>query len=205
MTDDRPPSMSDGRALLTDREREALTGGATDNYRYKTRSYFRNRLEKLERDVALLAEHDPELLEELRSVVCGGEPERTAAPARPEPEPAPSEGTAESGNTRRDTPPREPAVDEPQADGLPDVGELEFKRDLNPRRREELRRWLEHVRDTGEGVTKSDFEGWWSDDRGERTGYNAGSFWEAFAKASMKQLEHFEQPNARTYRWVGPA
>jgi len=62
--------MTEGRALLTEREREALTGDGSDSYRYKTRTYFRSRLEQLETDVTLLAEHDPELLEELREVVC---------------------------------------------------------------------------------------------------------------------------------------
>lgn len=63
-------SMTEGRALLTEREREALAGDGSDSYRYKTRTYFRSRLEQLETDVALLAEHDPELLDELREVVC---------------------------------------------------------------------------------------------------------------------------------------
>jgi len=63
-------TMSEGRGLLTDREREALQGGGSDSYRYKTRTYFRRRLEKVERDVALLKEHDPDLLNELRDVVC---------------------------------------------------------------------------------------------------------------------------------------
>ena len=62
-------SMSDGRALLTDRERDALAGEASDSYRYKTRTYLRHRLEKLEEDADLLAEHEPELFDELRDVV----------------------------------------------------------------------------------------------------------------------------------------
>ena len=66
-------SMSDGRALLTEREREALAGEATDSYRYKTRSYFRNRLEELDDDIDVLRENDPDLLEELREVVCDGD------------------------------------------------------------------------------------------------------------------------------------
>jgi hypothetical protein len=64
--------MTEGRALLTEREKEALAGDGSDSYRYKTRTYFRSRLEKLERDVEMLAEHDPELLDELRDVVCAG-------------------------------------------------------------------------------------------------------------------------------------
>mgnify|MGYP006298843007 CR=1 FL=1 len=62
--------MSEGRGLLTKREREALAGDDSDSYRYKTRTYFRRRLEKLTRDVEILSEHDPDLLEELREVVC---------------------------------------------------------------------------------------------------------------------------------------
>jgi len=65
--------MSQGRGLLTESEREAIAGDASDSYRYKTRSFFRDRLEEVEEDVATLAEHDPELLEELRGVVCEGE------------------------------------------------------------------------------------------------------------------------------------
>jgi len=62
--------MTEGRGLLTEREREALAGDNSDSYRYKTRTYFRRRLEKVETDIEILAENDPELLEELREVVC---------------------------------------------------------------------------------------------------------------------------------------
>jgi len=62
--------MSDGRALLTDREREALESDESGSYRYKTRSYIRNRIERLEADAELLAEAEPELFEELQAAVC---------------------------------------------------------------------------------------------------------------------------------------
>jgi hypothetical protein len=65
-----PSGMSDGRALLTEREREALAGDETGSYRYKTRTYLRNRIEKLERDAELLAEHEPELFDRLQAAVC---------------------------------------------------------------------------------------------------------------------------------------
>jgi len=65
-----PSGMSEGRALLTEREREALAGDESGSYRYKTRSYLRNRLEKLERDAELLAEHEPELFDRLQAAVC---------------------------------------------------------------------------------------------------------------------------------------
>lgn len=63
-------AMSEGRALLTEREREALAGDESGSYRYKTRTYLRNRLEKLERDAELLAEHEPELFDRLQAAVC---------------------------------------------------------------------------------------------------------------------------------------
>lgn len=69
----KPAGMSEGRGLLTQREREALAGEESDSYRYKTRTYYRRRLEKVAEDVEILAEHDPELLEELREVVCVNE------------------------------------------------------------------------------------------------------------------------------------
>ena len=62
--------MSQGRGLLTESEREAIAGEASDSYRYKTRSFLRDRLKEVEEDIAVLEEHDPELLKELREVVC---------------------------------------------------------------------------------------------------------------------------------------
>ena len=62
--------MSEGRGLLTEQERQAIAGKKSDTYRYKTRSFFRSRLERLDKDVSTLEEHDPELLNELQEVVC---------------------------------------------------------------------------------------------------------------------------------------
>jgi len=62
--------MTGGRGLLTEKEREAIAGESSDSYRYKTRSFFRDRLQELSEDVQTLEEHDPELLEELREIVC---------------------------------------------------------------------------------------------------------------------------------------
>ena len=58
-----------GRGLLTDAERAALTGERSDSYRYKTRSYLRDRIEQVERDAEVLAEHAPDLLAELQAAV----------------------------------------------------------------------------------------------------------------------------------------
>lgn len=62
--------MSSGRGLLTESEREALSGGSSDNYRYKTKSYLNDRIDKLKEDVEVLQKHDPDSLQRLQSVVC---------------------------------------------------------------------------------------------------------------------------------------
>jgi len=64
--------MSGRRALLTEREREIVSGEAgdiSDEYRYQTISRVRNRLQRLNRDIEALEAHGA-LAEELRDVVC---------------------------------------------------------------------------------------------------------------------------------------
>ena len=60
------------RGLLTKREREILTGDAdvTDNYQYRVVSRVRTKINAIDRDMDVLAEHRPDLIEELREVVC---------------------------------------------------------------------------------------------------------------------------------------
>jgi hypothetical protein len=66
--------MARGRALLTEYEKESLAGKHTDQRRYEARSRFRSRIgENLAEDVEFLEEHDPELLDELRDIVCEDE------------------------------------------------------------------------------------------------------------------------------------
>ena len=86
--------------------------------------------------------------------------------------------------------------------GVIDLDALSFDRDLTDARRSQLEAWIRHAAGA-DGVSKSDFEDWWTDDRHGETGYNAGSFWEAFAKAAMKQSDQFTKPNTRTYRYTG--
>jgi hypothetical protein len=65
---------SDGaktRALLTETEREQIAGEHGRDRRYQATSRARGRIqEELARDIDVLKEHHPELLEELREVVC---------------------------------------------------------------------------------------------------------------------------------------
>lgn len=65
--------MAKTRALMTDSERQRISGEANvdDNKKYQAISRVRNRInDELVRDVQVLEEHHPELLEELRDVVC---------------------------------------------------------------------------------------------------------------------------------------
>ncbi|ELZ16073.1 hypothetical protein C477_16305 [Haloterrigena salina JCM 13891] len=67
------PSVTNGRALTTDRDRRHLAraGDADDNDHYQAVSRVRRRIrENIDEDVELLQEHNPRLLEELRDVVC---------------------------------------------------------------------------------------------------------------------------------------
>lgn len=68
-------SLADYRGLLTDREREILTGRAdvSKNYVYQIRHRVRAKIERLETDVEILIEHQPDLAQELRTAI------RTAA------------------------------------------------------------------------------------------------------------------------------
>ena len=63
--------MAKTRALLTETEREQIAGEHGDSRKYQATSRVRGRIqEELENDVEVLKEHHPDLLEELREVVC---------------------------------------------------------------------------------------------------------------------------------------
>jgi len=65
--------MAKTRALLTETEREQIAGEHGRDRRYQATSRVRSRIkEELSKDVEVLAEHHPDLLEELREVVCEG-------------------------------------------------------------------------------------------------------------------------------------
>lgn len=64
-------TMPEGRAMMTDREREIISGDAdvSDDYRYQTISRVRRRFEQLDADLAAMEAHG-DLAEEFREVVC---------------------------------------------------------------------------------------------------------------------------------------
>lgn len=72
MAEQDQTGMARGRALITEAEREHIAGERSDEQRkYEAVSRVRARiLEELTADVEILEEHHPELLGELRDVVC---------------------------------------------------------------------------------------------------------------------------------------
>lgn len=75
MVDAATEAMADRRALLTDREREIITGAAdvTDEYRYQTVSRIRRRLkDRLTDDLDAMDRHGG-LGDDVRDIVCEGD------------------------------------------------------------------------------------------------------------------------------------
>ena len=75
MSDQDQTGMARGRALITETEREHIAGERDHpQRRYEAVSRVRARIEEeLAEDVLLLEQHHPDLLEELREVVCDEE------------------------------------------------------------------------------------------------------------------------------------
>jgi hypothetical protein len=110
----------------------------------------------------------------------------------------PRDDGADQGNSAE--PVADPVDD---TDGfMPPVAALTFDKKANDKRVMVVEEWLEHVRQDGR-VQKSDFEAWYTDEHADRTGYERGGFWDFFAKPAMRQVEGIDQPNSRTYVWVG--
>lgn len=71
MSEKQATGMAKTRALLTETDREYITGAGGDDRKYQSASRIRRRIqEELPEDVEILEEHHPELLAELREVVC---------------------------------------------------------------------------------------------------------------------------------------
>lgn len=63
--------MAKTRALLTDTDRDYITGESGRKRRYESAARIRARIqEELPHDIEVLQEHHPALLNELREVVC---------------------------------------------------------------------------------------------------------------------------------------
>lgn len=68
------PAMADDdyRAILTQREKEILSGDADvgEKYYYRVVTRVRDKIEKLDADLSILDEHHDTLGDELRETVC---------------------------------------------------------------------------------------------------------------------------------------
>lgn len=191
--------MSEGRALLTEREREALVGDESDSYRYKTRSYLRNRLGKLERDAELLAKHEPELYDRLQSVVCDG-----ATAGRESGRETASEPPEENGSQHTDTHPprRESATAPSENDELRDRvrDDLMGSDELLEARVDGVLKMYDYLREHGE-ATKSELLNVVDIDAVDYA--DAGSVWSNMVKGkdTLRALPGVEKPPTGRSKW----
>lgn len=60
------------RGLLTEREREIISGEAdvSDNYRYRVVSRIRKKIKNVDKDASILNNNREDLFDELQEVVC---------------------------------------------------------------------------------------------------------------------------------------
>lgn len=71
MCANQSPSMAKSRAMLTQTEREQIAGEHGKERKYQAASRIRSRVDdELSQDLEVLSEHHPDLLNELKEVVC---------------------------------------------------------------------------------------------------------------------------------------
>lgn len=178
-----------GRALLTDREREALDGEETGSYVYKTRSVVRDRIDRLATDAELLAETEPELYAELLDAVQSA-----------------GSGDMEPGGDPIDTAePLPEDVEEPDPDPIREAVEaidLEGSPTEADRRREALVELLEYLREEG-SATAGELKALVDDDD-PRLYADADSFWSNMRRQGViGKIDTVEKPasGGKRYYW----
>lgn len=203
------------RGLLTEREREILTGEAdvSDNYRYRVVSRVRAKIENIEDDVEVLARNRDDLLDELREVVCqDGE----------------GFGIAESDSSAGAHPPidvdereREEPV-EPAEQGVDAVREAaeeaverNWKQSWDGRREDAVEALVglhDRLAELPDGQQKSDFlgmypefEGPYPEDEYPDADSEKGAWWRHFVSECLDELPGIERygQNGRKWRNVG--
>ena len=73
MLNQKPQAMSRYRAIMTETDREHISGESDPSNQQRDQAVYRvsKRItEELPKDIAVLAEHRPDKLEELREIVC---------------------------------------------------------------------------------------------------------------------------------------
>jgi len=149
-------TMAKTRALITDTERERLAGlsDVEEIKVYQAKSRVRRRIqEELTFDVEILEEHHPDLLEELREVVCAdtenqqntSESTEPREPPQKQPEPTPDTAPGFDGN-----------VDQRVREAVEDVASSwEDSEERLETRRKAASVVLEHALTSGGAVGKS--------------------------------------------------
>jgi hypothetical protein len=179
MVASKQSTVTERRALLTDREREIIAGDADveDSYRYQTISRVRARFARLEGDLEALEKHGA-LADELRDTIC---PER------------------EGGNTRREAPDPDPLGDA-LLGWAPDT-EAEAKS-----ARGQTRRAAEYLQDHAPERFK---RGELQDALAGESSYGRRHWWERAVQPGLQHLAEQGVVEYRggyhDYRWAGEA
>jgi hypothetical protein len=188
---------------MTDTDREYISAGENvdSHKRYQAISRVRNRItEELATDVELLREHHPDLLEELRDVVC-------------------EEPTIERNQVGRD--PSEPADEAPreQTDPVREAAgkavDQHWVQSWEGRRDEAVEALIglyEELKTLPDGQQKSDFlelysqyQGPYPEDEYPNAGTKKGGWYRKFVSECLEEMPGVERygQNGRRWRYVG--
>jgi hypothetical protein len=212
MVASKQATVSERRALLTDREREIIAGDAdvADSYRYQTISRVRARFDRLESDLQALERHG-ELADEFRGIVCRADADQTPPASARESAGESGEESAGGASTSqppgegesRSTPPHDAERDDPIGDVLREW-ETDTEADASTARAQ-TRRAAEWLRADGGRHTKTDFVDALADgsELGDR------SWWERAVQPGLRRLADHSLVEYRggyhDYRWSGDA
>lgn len=195
------------RALLTEREREILAGEAdvSDNYRYRVVSRVRTKYDALKSDAALLKEHHPDLLAELRDAVCAEIGEVGEQPTAPADRPPAKGEVVGDDNGHESTTSTSESVDN-AIDGV-DLPGSGAKLDA---RREAVRAAVEHLREYGTATPAEFKSDVYPDHRARHTEGEdpANAWWKRTVSTGLKQVAERTaavEPadTSGVWRWAG--
>ena len=206
---DKQTTSTEGRGLLTDAERAALAGDRSDSYRYKTRSYLKRRIEKVERDAEVLAEHAPDLLDDLRAAVDAADTRSPRDGRDPAEERLNEQAKSDTFDVSELEGNPNDTLDDDMADKDP-IGDVligwEPSTDANAEiARAQTRRTAEHLQDHApERFKKSEIQNALAGD----STLNKSHWWEHAVRPGIRQLAEAEPPlveyrvEYHDYQWV---
>lgn len=195
--------MARTRALITETERARISGDLEDDQRrYEAISRVRSRLrDELPNDIACLEEHHPELLEELRDVVCPDQPSTPEPATESSPNTTAPGGYDEVPTEDVSVPPNDGR--DPDAIRFDDL-DLPGSGDTLERRREAVRAAYEFLREKGQAKTAELREHAWEN---SETGYASPlSMWKNCVADGLKQVAEQDDvlypPSEGEHTWV---